>query len=294
MLIDIHTHVTPSQTVTRSDGTTYCTPEVLLSKLDEAGIDKAVLLPMPIPEGNHRHVSSEEVMEIAARYPDRFIPFCNLDPRAIDNSPDSDFMPHLEYYKAAGCKGVGEMTANLAFDDPLVENLLRQCEAAEMPILFHIGPRFGKCYGLVDDLGLPKLEGTLRKFPNLIVIGHSQPFWSEISADVTVETRNTYPKGKVTPGRVPELLRKHGNLYGDLSAGSGFNAVNRDPEFGYRFLEEFQDRLLFGTDICAPQNDTPLVRLLNAAVEEGRISRVAFEKIAWRNADRILGLGISG
>jgi len=280
--------------VTRPNGGTYPTPDEMIRKLDEAGIDKAVVLPMPIPEGNHRHVSTEDVLEVAAAYPDRFIPFCNLDPRQINNSPDVNFMPHLEYYKAAGCKGVGEMTANLAFDDPLVENLLRQIEAAGLPMIFHIGPRFGGCYGLVDDLHLPKLEKTLRVHPKLILLGHSQPFWSEISADVTVENRNTYPKGKVTPGRVPELMRKYPNLHGDLSAGSGYNAVSRDLDFGYQFLEEFQDRLLFGTDICALHNDTPLVPFLKSAVEGGHISREAFEKITWRNADRLLGLGLDG
>lgn len=293
MFIDIHTHVTPSSTVKRPDGTTYTTPDELIRMLDSAGIDKAVLLPMPIPEGNHRVVSTEDVLEIVACFPDRFIPFCNIDPRAINNSPDADFRPHLKFYREAGCKGVGEMTANLAFDDPLVENLFAQCEEMEMPLLFHIGPRFGRCYGLVDDLGLPRLERALQKFPRLIFIGHSQPFWSEISADNTVHIRNTYPKGKVTPGRVPELLRRYPNLYGDMSAGSGFNAVTRDPEFGYAFIEEFQDRLLFGTDICAVTNDTPLVRWLRQAVDEGRISQQAFEKVSWRNADRILSLGLA-
>ena len=292
MLIDIHVHVTPSSTVTRADGTTYCTPEELLAKLDKAGIEKAVLLPMVTPECNHRHVSNEDVLDIAARYRERFIPFCNLDPRQIGNSPDTDFIPHLEHYKAAGCKGLGEITANLAFDDPLVENLLQQCEAIGMPILFHIGPQFGGCYGLVDDLGLPKLEGILQKFPKLTVIGHSQPFWSEIGSEVTVETRGGYPKGKVVSGKVPELLRKYPNMYGDMSAGSGFNAVSRDPEFGYTFMEEFQDKLLFGTDICAPHNETPLVGFLEAAVEEGNVSSAAYEKITWGNANRILGLGL--
>jgi len=63
--------------------------------------------------------------------------------------------------------------------------------------------------------------------------------------------KQEYPKGPVkSPMRVPYLLKKYSNLYGDLSAGSGFNAISRDPECGYKFLEEFQDKLLFGTDIC--------------------------------------------
>ncbi len=86
--------------------------------------------------------------------------------------------------------------------------------------------------------------------------------------------------------------RLHQRLYrcGDLSAGSGHNAVSRDPAFGHRFLEEFQDRLFFGTDICAPTNQTPLVEFLRDAVEGGHISREAYEKIGWKNAERLLGI----
>jgi uncharacterized protein len=257
MLIDIHAHVVPNRSVTWQDGSTYPLPEQLLAKLDGAGIDKAVLLPIPSPEGNHRIVSTEDVLEVAAAYPERFIPFCNIDPRQIWNSSASDFSAHLRYYKSAGCKGVGELTSNLPFDDPLVDNLFAYCEVAEMPVLFHIGPQIGGCYGLVDSQGIPKLERALKKFPKLTFIGHSQPFWAHISADVTEEGRSGYPAGKIIPGRVPELMRKYDNLYGDLSAKSGFNALNRDPEYGYRFMEEFQDRLLFGTDISSPATETP-------------------------------------
>lgn len=74
----------------------------------------------------------------------------------------------------------------------------------------------------------------------------------------------------------------------------GHNALSRDPAFAYRFLEEFQDRLFFGTDICAPSNQTPLVEFLREAVEGGHISRTAYEKIAWKNAERLLGLRDTG
>jgi hypothetical protein len=49
----------------------------------------------------------------------------------------------------------------------------------------------------------------LQRFPALRFLGHSQPFWSEISADVTHETRNNYPRGPVVPGgRVPSLMHQ--------------------------------------------------------------------------------------
>ncbi len=295
MLIDIHVHTTPRKTVLRPDGTSHTTPEELLAMMDRAGIDQAVVLPSIGPECSSRTHSVEEILAACALYADRLIPFCNIDPRQVSNSPSADFSPLLEYYKKIGCRGVGEICANLYFDDPRVMNLLRQCAEHAMPVTFHIGPQMGGCYGLVDELGLPRLEKVLSALPDLILLGHSQPFWSEISPDVTDETRNTYPKGPVADGgRIPELMRRYPNLHGDLSAGSGYNAVSRDPAFGYRFMEEFQDRLLFGTDICAPHNETPLVDFLNQAGRDGSISRQAYEKIAWRNADRLLNLGLGG
>ena len=38
------------------------------------------------------------------------------------------------------------------------------------------------------------------------------------------------------------------------SARSGNNALARDLDHAGRFLTEFQDRVLFGVDICAPQH----------------------------------------
>ncbi len=58
-----------------------------------------------------------------------------------------------------------------------------------------------------------------------------------------------YPTGPVVPGgKVPELMRRYPNLYGDLSAGSGANALRRDPDHARRFILEFSDRLLYGRD----------------------------------------------
>ncbi len=105
------------------------------------------------------------------------------------------------------------------------------------------------------------------------------------------QERGGYPPGKVLPGgAVPRLLREYPSLWADLSAGSGFNAVSRDPEWGYRFLEEFQDRLCFGLDICTPSGKTPLVDFMRDAGAAGKISRAAHEKIMGGNAARLLKL----
>jgi predicted TIM-barrel fold metal-dependent hydrolase len=212
----------------------------------------------------------------------------------VGNRPESDFRRILRFYREAGCRGFGEYIPNVPFDHPVQMNLFRQVEEVGLPLTFHIAPDPVGYYGCYDDLGLPRLEKVLKACPALKFFGHSQPFWAEIGADVTEETRSGYPKGRVKPGRIVDLMRRYPNLYGDLSAGSGFNAISRDPEFGYGFMEEFQDRLMFGTDICWPGQETPIVEYFQKLRQEKLISPQAWEKIAWRNADRLLGLGLAG
>jgi len=292
MLIDIHTHChlkRPSDIVRQSNKETWPTPEQLIRMMDNNGIDKSVILGCVSPEWRWTFVIPEEVMEICSQYPERLIPFCNFDPRYLTNDTTADFMPLLKTYKKLGCKGIGEYFPNIPFDDPLNMNFFRQVEYVGLPLTFHIAPEIGGQYGVYDELGLPRLEKVLQVCPDLILLSHSAVFWAEISANVTVEQRNGYPQGKVEPGRVVELMQKYPNLHGDLSAGSGFNAISRDPEFGYQFMEEFQDRLYFGTDIANNLQETPIVGYFRKLKEEKLISKNAYEKITWKNAAKLLG-----
>lgn len=290
MFIDIHVHAQRIPGPPRNGKPAFATPEQLIQRYNNIDVETAVLLPEVSPECCLSPQSNEDILEACERHPGRFIPFCNIDPRNISNSPDAPLDELLRYYKERGCKGVGEVASNLPFDHPLVENLFKHCEAVGMPVLFHIAPQIGGCYGLYDEPGLPLLEKMLAKFPDLIFLGHSQPFWAEIAVLDDVNARNDYPAGEVVEGVVPRLMRQYTNLHGDLSAGSGHNALSRDPRYAARFLEEFQDRLYFGTDICAPDTPTPLVGFLHNMHNDGAISDTVFEKVTRGNAKRLLGL----
>ena len=297
MIIDIHTHMSkkrhPRLTRVTGNGRSYPTPERLIEMMDEEGTGKAVLLPLVSPECRYTIVIPEEAIEAASMYPDRFIPFCNFDPRFLRNSINADFSPLLEVYKEMGCKGIGEYIPNIPFDDPLNMNFFKYVEESGLPLTFHMAPKQGGCYGVIDELGMPRLEKVLKAFPKMVLLAHSQTFWSEISSDVNLSNRSGYPKGKVSPGRVVELMRRYPNLHGDLSAGSGFNAISRDPEFGYRFMEEFQDRLYYGTDIASYEQVNDCVPYFRKLKEEKLIPSDVYEKITWRNANRLLKLGLS-
>ena len=294
MFIDAHLHMIRRNGLPRNaEGSNFATPEELIDMMDRTCVDKGILLPSASPECSYQTASTEEILEVCETYPDRFYPFCDVDPRAGSNSPDANLSFHLNYYKGRGCLGVGEITANLEFSDPLVQNLFRHCEGCEMPVLFHIAPKRYGYYGLIDSLELPGLEASLAAFPRLVFIGHSQPFWAEISGDVTAENRNTYPAGPVVSGgAVPRLMEAYPNLYCGWDAGSGYNGLTRDPEFGWSFMERFSERILFGTDICDPSNNHRHAEYLRTSHADARLSDIAFENISWRTANRLFGLGI--
>ncbi|MCM8757349.1 MAG: amidohydrolase family protein [Candidatus Omnitrophica bacterium] len=289
MFIDIHVH---TRTKLIPGVQPYATPEQLIARYDHIGVEKAVILPGGIsPECAAVPQSVLELPDICARFPGRFIPFCNVDPRALTNSETAPLDKLLTFYKEHGYKGVGEVTCNLPFLHPLVQNLFRHVEEVGLPLTFHIAPQIGGCYGLYDDPGLPQVERCLQNFPQLVFLGHSQPFWAEISRLETPADRYGYPKYPVREeGVLPKLFRRYPNLMGDLSANSGYNALARDPEYAVKFLTEFQDRLLFGTDICAPDTPTPLVDFLLKLREEKKIDEQVFQKVARLNALRLLNL----
>jgi hypothetical protein len=290
MFIDIHVHFRSIPGFPRWGKPAYATPEQLIERYDKLGIEKAVVLPGVSPECSYVPQSNEEVIKVA-RETGRFIPFCNIDPRAISNSSQAPLGDILKYYRDQGCKGIGEITANLAFLDPKVQNLFKHVEAVGLPLTFHIAARFGRIYGLYDDPGLPQLEESLKRFPKLKFFGHSQSFWAEMAPLKSEFDRFIYPDYPVEEeGVVPKLMRQYPNLYGDLSAGSGCNALKRDRDYAIKFMNEFQDRLMFGTDICAPDTPTPLVDFMLDLLKSGDISEAVFKKIARENAVRILEL----
>ena len=288
--IDVHIHSSMWNGAKLHSGCILVQPEEIKESYTELGIDKGFLLPLISPEAHYCIQTNEEMEYLANKYSDTFYWFCNIDPRMGQNSPATDFSELLLDYKSRGAIGVGELTANIYADAPLMDNLFYHCAQCDMPVTIHFACGKGEEYGIIDDLGLPRLEKMLKKYPNLTIMGHSQCFWNEIGDNVTEENRGDYVTGKVNAGRVVELMRHYPNLYCDLSAGSGYNAMSRDSDFSYRFIEEFSDRLMFGTDICRAHQETYLSDWLDASLEKGCISEENYRKICRENAIRLFKL----
>lgn len=288
--IDVHAHTTMWGENLPTFNTTLITPEQLQKRYEELNIEKGFILPLLSPESRSFVQSNEEMEYIASKYADTFFYFCNIDPRMCGNTDKSDLSKLLNYYKEKGAKGVGEVTANIYIDDPFMDNLFYHCQECDMPVTIHMAPEKYGYYGVIDDLGLGRLEKILKKYPKLKILGHSQCFWSEIGSDTTEENRNGYPKEKVSEGAVIRIMRECPNLYCDLSAGSGYNALSRDEDFAYKFIEEFGDRLLYGTDFYMPNQQILLADWLDKSYEKGYITEENYKKICRENAIKIFGL----
>ncbi len=251
----------------------------LLNWMDSQEIEVAWVQAIENPEEVDYYVTTERVLRSCRQHPDRLVPFCNLDPRRGDPETFDPF-PILARYVERGARGFGEMLAGLAVDDPRQMKLYASCEKLNLPVLIHLD-----AYRNWDALGLPGLERVLKTFPNLIIIAHALHWWSEISADVKDADRSSYPQRPVVPGgRVEFLLQNYPNLYGDLSAQSGLNALTRDPDFTPGFLRRNQNKLLFGSDLVYRGQAIRLPEFLNSL----DIEKEVLEKIYFSNARKIL------
>lgn len=278
--IDIHTHL--GEIFFNTD-LKPLTPRALISTMDKLGIEKAVILPIENPEETHYYFTTWQVLRACKRHPDRLIPFCNVDPRRGDADTTTDFYGLIKRYVGQGCRGFGEYLAGLPVDDPRSMKIYEDCGKLGIPLLIHLDRL--RNFDPNSETGLVTFEKVLSQLPDTIFIAHGPSWWWHISAKVNPE--ETYPKGKVVPGgRVEYLLSTYPNLYADLSAESGYNALARDLEFAPGFLERNKDKLLFGTDHLYRKQKLPIVDLIRNI----GISREAFRAITYGNAAKLLGL----
>ena len=234
-----------------------------LANMDENNIDITWLLSWEAPTNEYDpsydsrtpiHYSPwgpipfERCLNYKERAPERFVLGYAPDPRrpdAIDRLNSAIDMYDVRIY--------GELKIRMMLDDWDAIRMYRFCGEKGLPVIVHIDyefdrgvkyPRPNYWYGG----GIDAFERAIAKCPETNFLGHAPGFWSHISGDDLYD-KNAYPKGKVQPGgKLVEMLRKYPNLYCDMSAGSGCNALARDPDFAVDFLNEFQDRVLYGRD----------------------------------------------
>jgi predicted TIM-barrel fold metal-dependent hydrolase len=153
--------------------------------------------------------------------------------------------------------------------------------------------------------GFKEFEAVLKAYPKTQFIGHADAFWANISADYANDS--AYPNGRIKPGGITDkLLGDYPNLFADLSANSGNNALSRDPEFTAGFLERHESKLIFGSDCaCSDGNGGGVSQANNPAAARlggkcvaretltllrNTLTSASFRKATWENAHRVYKL----
>jgi len=253
------------------------TLDTLVSFLNETGASKAIVLPAYSWNNTSIIMPTQYVLEACRKYPDMLIPFCALDVR------EPFFEEEIRLFIDMGCRGFGEYTCKVPIDHRINLKLLNICAKFEIPVLFHLATSENDPYGALDP-DLNGLEKIAKKFDNLAFIMHGPGWWRHISAEFP--PRVSYPQGPVkNPGKIISLFERFPNIYGDLSAFSGYNAINSDLEFGKTFLEKFKRKLLYGTDLEA--FFSPQYSLLNL-LKNMNLSAECYENIFYKNLELLL------
>ncbi len=200
----------------------------------------------PIPFSN--------CVSYADRAPGKFVLGYAPDPRrpeAIDQLAAA-----VSIYNVKIC---GELKLRMMYDNPDALRMYRFCAEKNLPVIVHIDYEFdnGRKYPRPNYWyggGIEAFERAIQACPETIFLGHAPGFWAHISCDDQYN-KAAYPKGPVIPGgKIVQMLRDYPNLYCDLSAGSGHNALNRDHDFTKDFLLEFKDRVLYARDYFDSQH----------------------------------------
>ena len=224
-IIDIHQH-------TNYNGRT---DEQLLAHQRTMGISKTVLLPAGSKYGLAANCGGNDtVLAIARAHPKQYFFFAN----ELPDIPETRQV--IEKYLKLGAIGIGEQKFHVDCDSIYMQGIAEIARDYKVPVLMHFQHE-------TYNLAYERFHKMLEKYPTVNFIGHAQTFWGNIDKN-HVQTV-MYPKGPVTAGGITDrLLSDYPNMYGDLSAGSGLNALLRDEEHAREFLKRHQGKLLYGSD----------------------------------------------
>lgn len=174
---------------------------------------------------------AEQFAELQSKYPGRYLGwFASSD----ITRPDAD--KTLVQAVKNGAIGFGELKSHVEAAGPELRRLYALAGELGVPILVHFQEVPHTPTEGTFATGFKNFEAMLKAYPKTKFIGHADAFWANVSADYA--NQEAYPAGKVKRGGVTDkLLGDYANLYGDLAANSGNNALSRDPEFTVDFLK---------------------------------------------------------
>ncbi len=191
----------------------------------------------------------------------------------------------IERYLKRGAVVIAEQKFGVECDSAEMQQIYALAREYDVPVLMHW--QFS-----MYNYGFERFHRMLEKFPRVKFLGHAQTWWANIDRSHTDQTV-LYPKGPVTPGGLTDrYLSDYSNMYGDLSAGSGLNALTRDEDFTRDFLTRHRDKLLFGSDCNDRDGGGPncLGAQIIATIRRLAANRQMERQLLYENAKRLFRL----
>jgi len=264
MIIDFHTHAFPDDLAKKAiNGLTYSsrikpsfdgTISGLLKSMDDAGIDKSVILNIATkPE------QVENILKWCVKInSDRIIPFASIHP---ENRNFKELLKKIKNENIIGIK-LHPMYQGFSLDDENMFSIYEEIAKNEIILIFHVGSDIA--FRKDKRAEVSRLIKIVKRFPELkIVASHTGGWqmWDEVidqiaGLNVWLETSMTFEyiddKNKFL-----EILKKHS-----------------------------PDKILFGTDVpwANQKKEVENIQKLN-------ISSVLKDKIFYNNAEKLLKNG---
>jgi predicted TIM-barrel fold metal-dependent hydrolase len=278
-IIDIHQHTNYHKR----------TNEQLIAHQRAMGVTQTILLPAGTPvrrrstgDGKYNGLGgvfaggNETVLAIARQYSQEY----RFGANEVTDLPEA--RAEIAKYLDLGGVIIGEQKFTVECDSPESQNLYALAADYGVPILLHFQ------HGTYN-LGFERLHTMLKKFPRTNFIGHAQTWWANIDKNHT-DQNVLYPKGKVTPGGLTDrYLADYPNLFADMSAGSGLNALTRDEDHARGFLDRHQDKILYGSDCADAEGQGAACQGAQtiAAIRRLAPNKTVARKILFENAKKL-------
>ena len=251
-IVDVHAHNYP-----KSDSEV----DAWVKTMDEVGVEKSLILTYSTGK------KFDSIVEKYARYKNRFDIWCGFDYTGLEKPGwEKHAVEELERCHKKGAKGVGELGDKglgelysqptpgygLHIDDPRMKPLLEKCASLRMPINIHVAedewmylPADSTNDGLMNAATW-KVDLTKKG-----ILNHDQ-LVTTLENAVRNNPKTTFIACHLANccanlGMLGRLLDLYPNLYADIAAR--FGELAPIPRYVNAFIEKYQDRILYGTDM---------------------------------------------
>lgn len=279
MIIDFHTHVfSPQIKKNRSKyidsdpcfailfskkEAKLTTADELIASMDRDRVDISVILNIGWTTHELCVETNDYILESIARYPNRLIGFCAVQPRSIEAA-----IAEIERCVKGGIRGIGELRPDmqlLDFDDEeMMDPFIEAVREYRLVLLTHASEPVGHQYpgkgGVTPDILYPFIE----RFPDLTIVcahwGGGLPFYA----------------------LMPEVKKAMNNVFFDTAA----SPLLYSPQVYNQVVQLVGgDKILFGSDY-------PLLTQGRVLEEVGSLglSQETQSLILSGNAQRLLGI----